>query len=288
MTVLGDAHPLVALHGDVVSNRAVWRDLPPLRPAVAADATRPGAQVLVRSVGERRSFPLVTVGRSGSGRVVAFTGRSFWKWKFLREGLGQRDEFFDRFWVGVMRWLADPEPSVRIHVEPERLVFRHGEHVRLSGRALAEDLSPIEPDAIAVTVAADRDSVTLAPTWGERGDVSFDAGLLPAGAYRYTVRVEEPRAEPFVLTGEFRVDTSGPEWWRLPARPDLMRAAANETGGRTLTAASAASLVEDIPAPVAFAGAVHETLLWNHPVPILLLLALLGSEWWLRRRSGLA
>ena len=41
--------------------------------------------------------------------------------------------------ASVERLFADPEPSARIHVRPDRYVFRQGEDVVLSGRALGAD-----------------------------------------------------------------------------------------------------------------------------------------------------
>lgn len=288
VTVLGDAHPLVMLHGDTYGNRERWRDLPPLRPAAGENSARPGAQVLVELIDGERSFPLVTTGRSGAGRVVAFTGRSLWKWKFLREGIGDDDAFFDPFWVGVMRWLADPEPSSRIWVQPERQVFRHGDDVVLAGRALGPDLQPLVDADVSVTLLTGRDSTRVEPTWGEGGALSFEAGPLPPGRYAYRVDVLQRGAPAVRQPGVFQVGANGPEWWDVAARPDLLRRAASATGGRVVDVADASSLADRIAVPTVQATKTYEARIWNHPLLFVVFVVALGAEWWLRRRGGLA
>jgi hypothetical protein len=288
VTPLGDAHPLVALHGDVYQNRTVWADLPPTWPACAPASAGLGAQVLVNLEGPMRSFPLVTVGRAGGGRVMVFSGQAFWKWKFLRDGLGGRDEFFDGFWVGVMRWLADPDPTGRFWIQPERYVSRQGEDVELVGRAIGEDFQPLRDAALRCVIQAGGDSIEIAPSWGASGEVSFDADVLPPGSYTYRVTLDPARGAPAVERGGFIVDANGPEWWALAARPRLLAEAAEASGGAAIAPADIDALAGKIPTAPRIASVSHEIPLWNNPLPFLLFLLLVGVEWWVRRQSGLA
>ncbi len=287
VTPLGDAHPLVALHGDLFQNRALWSDLPPLQPAGPAGDAGPGAEVLVELVGDRARFPLVTIGRAGAGRVMVFAGQAFWKWRFLREGHGIDDAFFDRFWVGVIRWLADPEPLSRIRIAPERLVFSLGEDVVLSGRVLGSDFQPLREASLKATLYGERDSLGLDADWDDGGNVSFRAGALAPGRYRYRVAVESPGDPAAVREGEFVVDATGPEQWDLAARPDELRRAAAAGEGRLVRLQELPRVAQDLPIPAVAASVTSEHLLWNHSLPVVLFLVLVGAEWWLRRRGGL-
>ncbi len=288
VTMLGDAHPLVALHGDALQNRALWADLPPLRPAAAQYSARPGAQVLVEHGSGALVHPLITIGRSGAGRVLVFSGQSLWKWHFLREGLGGDDDFFNRFWVGAIRWLADPEPLERIRVAPERLVFPLGREVVLAGRVLGADLAPLADASLSATLFGARDSLRLDAEWDEGGGVAFRAGALAPGHYSYRVGVESPGGPPAIREGEFVVDSSGPEYWDLTAKPDELRRASHVSGGLFLRDDGLDPRLESLAVSPVAASVTTEHLLWNHPLPLLVFLVLLGVEWWIRRRSGLA
>jgi hypothetical protein len=211
-----------------------------------------------------------------------------WQWKFVRDGVIEDDEFFDRFWVGVMRWLADPEPSARVRVRPQRLVFRQGQAVELSGRALDEDLAPLREVTVraSITRTSDGDSLIVEPTWGEAGAISFEAGALSAGDYRY--RVAFGGDAPLVETGAFRVDSAGPEGWELWARPYVLRQAAAASGGAVIDLALVDAVSDSIPDVSLVKPRTREALLWNHPVVLIAFLMLVATEWWMRRRSGLA
>jgi uncharacterized membrane protein len=288
LTPLGEANPLVSLHGDMVGNRALWADLPPLAPSTARGPARAGGQVLVELHRGGETYPLVTSGRTGSGRVVVFSAAGAWKWKFLREGLGARDEFYDRFGVGVMRWLSDPESSERIHVQPQRRVFRAGDDVVLAGRILGRNLEPLAGAEVALQLRSGSFRRELAPKWGEAGSVTFPAGALDAGRYTYELVVNEKGSGPTRIEGVFLVERNGPEWWQLASRPEFLRQATDRALGQTVSADDAAELVSRVNTPALASSRPIEVALWNHPVALALLLVLLGIEWWLRRRAGLA
>jgi uncharacterized membrane protein len=288
LTALGEASPLVAMHGDIVENRKLWADLPPIALPVGIGAVRPGAQVLVELRRGPDGFPLVTTGRAGSGRVLVFSGQGMWKWKFVREGLGTEDAFFDRFWIGVMRWLSDPEPSERVTLEPNRKVFRAGDDVILTGRVLGKSLEPLREAELHLRVRSNGSTRELAPEWGAAGSVTFRAGSLPPGRYDYELTVEEPRAPAVSKKGTFLVELNGPEWWNLGARPDFLRQATMRAHGVTVPAERAAELPDRLSAPALATVRPVEVALWNEPLALVAFLLVLAIEWWLRRRVGLA
>ena len=68
---------------------------------------------------------------------------------------------------------------------------------------------------------------------------------------------------------------------------DLLKQLAVETGGAYFTMADAKSVTEnvaDVQNPV-FVDAERE--LWNHPLILIAVVGLLGTEWFLRKRIGL-
>jgi hypothetical protein len=69
--------------------------------------------------------------------------------------------------------------------------------------------------------------------------------------------------------------------------PRLQRIA-DETGGRFYTAANVSGLSEDLQYTGRGVTTLEERELWHMPIVLMLLLALMGAEWALRRRAGLA
>ena len=181
-----------------------------------------------------------------------------------------------------------PTPSRRRESvsDPQRLVFRQGQEVELAGRALDTDLSPLTDTDVRAVIGSETDSLSLTADWGEGGSLSFNAGALPAGEYTYRVRFDT--SPPVEESGAFRVDAAGPEWWQLASRPDALRQAAAASGGRLISSDMVSAIADSIPEPEVVRSRTREALLWNHPLVLLAFLSLVVTEWWTRRRSGLA
>jgi hypothetical protein len=71
-------------------------------------------------------------------------------------------------------------------------------------------------------------------------------------------------------------------------RSSLLQRVAEETGGRFFNSADAASLPEAINYSGRGVTVVEERDLWDMPILLMLLLAILGAEWGYRRTRGLA
>jgi len=71
-------------------------------------------------------------------------------------------------------------------------------------------------------------------------------------------------------------------------RAPLLQRIADETGGHFFTEANAASLPEAIRYSGRGVTVVEERELWDMPIVLLALVALVGAEWAFRRTRGLA
>ncbi len=77
---------------------------------------KPGAQALLVHPTERadgRPMPVMAVQSYGSGRVMAMTADTTWKWKFEVESQGVESPYY-RFWRQSVRWLAGRQPQAEI------------------------------------------------------------------------------------------------------------------------------------------------------------------------------
>ena len=71
-------------------------------------------------------------------------------------------------------------------------------------------------------------------------------------------------------------------------RSSLLERVAEDTGGRFFTPANAASLPEAISYSGRGVTVVEERDLWDMPIVLMMLLALIAAEWGYRRRRGFA
>jgi hypothetical protein len=85
-----------------------------------------------------------------------------------------------------------------------------------------------------------------------------------------------------------RASAGDSEYFDAAMRASLLQRVAEDTGGRFFTPATASALPEAISYSGRGVTVVEERDLWDMPIILLLLLALIGGEWGYRRKGGLA
>jgi hypothetical protein len=118
----------------------------------------------------------------------------------------------------------------------------------------------------------------------------YQSSFVPTAPGLHTIRVEAVRAGKVVgqAVTYLRAAPDDGEHFDAVQRKPLLRRIADETGGRYYTPATAASLAEDVTYLGRGVTASREMDLWDMPIVLLALVFVLGGEWFLRRRRGLA
>jgi hypothetical protein len=125
-----------------------------------------------------------------------------------------------------------------------------------------------------------------------RGEGAYGATLegLPPG--RYTVGATAVTAAGGRSRGRteatFWVDAQSAEWQAVAPDRGLLAAVAREGGGASVRPGDEAALVQSLAEARPRAGRERAVRLWESPLAFALIVALLSTEWWLRRRRGLA
>jgi hypothetical protein len=89
-------------------------------------------------------------------------------------------------------------------------------------------------------------------------------------------------------TTALRVGPSDAEYFDAAMRAPLLRRLAEDTGGRFFTAADTSLLADAISYSGRGVTMVEERDLWDMPVVLAAILALMAAEWLTRRKWGLA
>ncbi|TWU56433.1 hypothetical protein Poly51_23430 [Rubripirellula tenax] len=291
-------HPITDLGGRDPAQ--TWRDLPALLGASRWNGPKvaPGIEVLLQTP---REEPLLIVGQYGKGRTAAIAFDSTWRW--WRSGY---DESHRRFWRQLMLWLLSREESAEDRIQ-----------IRLDSRRFASESSPafqavvdVEGASLAAEIVGrdeqGRETVTplkvsnqIAGEGATSRDESAIRGNLPtlaAGIYRLRVRAADPSK---LLPAEvaFQVVDQSRELAGPMADPVFLRQLADLTsdhGGAAFGADRMNDLVKVIldRRKAAETPVVEKLRLGDGPMtgwPLFLVFATaLSTEWWLRRRWGLA
>ncbi len=285
-------HEIVRLLSDPSANRRLWEEEGGLFPMYwysGVSRAKPSSQVLLTHPLEKTRFgalPLLVTGYYPSGRTLFAGFDETWRWRFH-----YGDTYHERFWRNALRWLAlgrIKSGDRRFKLEVARSEIEIGESQSIEARVLDTDFRPsIEPSVKIQVGAADQKPSELELSQvGSRAGV-YRGTLTPKATGSVRLWIEQ--AGERTATAEFSV--------RLPSReqadpaPDaaLMKELALLGGGQALELARADDLAAQFPPGQERREAIFSRLedVWDSWTSLLFALALLATEWILRKRAEL-
>jgi hypothetical protein len=200
------------------------------------------------------------------------------------------DQSHETYWRQMLRWLLEDVPDrLETSVSPDHPAPQQ----RVTVRAEIGDSNFVRVNNAGSIVRVTSplgvvDTIPLDWTMGQDG--AYAASFVPReeGVYRLDVEAangaDTLRTEPlFVMVAD-----RGADFLNAELRAPLLRRIAQETGGRYYTPATVGQLADDTQYTESGITVTEVKDLWDMPVVFGVLMLLLGSEWLLRRRRGLA
>lgn len=298
-TASGDSWPMLQFAAEADRNRAVWAGLPRL-PWVLAGRTKPGATALAvvagaGTGGDARDSVAIAAQPYGLGKVLWVGTDGTWRWRY-RVG----DAHHHRFWGQAIRWAASGKLAagnrlVRFGVDRARLSDDEPARIRARFSDEAKGVGPGSIVAARIFREGESEPVSLVPLRSQAdlpGGFEGPAPTLPPG--RYVVRLDAPdladalQAEGAIPETPLEIvprETS--ERVELAANRDPLERLASATGGKVFLDVEAGELPELLRARTIDRTRTVETPLWDQPLALTLFFAILGGEWWIRKRAGL-
>lgn len=229
----------------------------------------------------------------GRGRALAVLTDGLWRWAFLPSSLRAYSSVYRLLWGRAIRALVYggeflPGQQMSLSVDDSTPGVDQTVMIEARARYAVQDAPPME--LIVTTPGGERRRLT--PARRDEMRAAWRASYTPqeAGVHRAELIVgdsSEPRAErqivPFVAS-EQRV-----EMLHTAARPDLLRAMIERSGGQMLDVADGASLANLIEAQrAAAAGEQAPRYAWDRWWIFAILAGGLAGEWFVRRWKGAA
>lgn len=287
---LGANHPVMQLSNDEAAGTQ-WNELPPLDGANLFERRdlKPNAAVLAEADDPRR-HPLLVAGQPGDGRVLAFAGDSTWRWQM--QGFGEAHR---RFWRQAVLWLAkkDEQTEGQVWIKLAGRRVMRGTRVDFTLGAENSRGEPVTAARPTVSIETpDGRTLEARPTKsGDHWSAIFRDTDKP-GDYRIKVTANDGAQVLGTAEARFLVPNQDIELDRPAAEPSLMAQLAEMTapaGGKALAPEELPTLLSTLAAepPKLHEEVVAKTTYWDTWPFFLAFVALLGGEWYLRKRWGL-
>lgn len=288
-----DPHEVVRLLSDERTNRALWEDEGGLAgfywysPVLRA---KPGAQVLLRHPEDGNAsgrYPLLVAGWFPAGRVLFVGFDESWRWQYR---FGTR--YHERFWRNSVRWVALSRlrsGDRRVQIDALKARYDLDERVTLEARVLDEDYRPSEiHEQTARLTAPDgtTSEIRLERVPDRPGLYRANFELDRPGLYSAAVDVPGQSGGANVASTEFAVTLPSRENSDPSPDPQTLAAMSGLSQGRAMDLAHVEDLLPQFPGHEERREPISSELddAWDNWATLLLALALLSTEWILRKR----
>jgi uncharacterized membrane protein len=285
----GAMYPVTQI-ADGAPSTTKWEDLPPVTTVNHVYAVKPGATVLLSALDTRHQEQVVlAVQRYGRGKALAMPIQDSFLWYFNAK-LPVTDKTHATYWRRLVRWLVDGVPN-QVNVTTTEDRVEPGEAIKLAAEVLDPAYVEVNDSRVIAKVTSPSGKSSELPLeWIVEHDGEYRGSFVPDEPGLYRVNVSATRGDKTLGSSQLHVRASAGdnEYFDAPMRAPLLERIAEETGGRFFTAATAASLPEAISYSGRGVTVVEERELWDMPILLIALIALMGAEWGYRRTRGLA
>ena len=303
------SHPIMQIEKDGELNHTAWRErLPRFHGFSRTTRPKPAATTLAVVADEQFDTAygpsiLLAVQPFGNGRSMALTTDTTGSWGTEWEDswgsaaeqndLSNRNRYYKTFWKNAVRWLAHyrmQAPNQLVQLESDRLVYGRGESPVIRLRVMNEDYELTHEAKVQLTIAGPgggTEQVAVYPRYEEPGIYERKLELGTIGRYEIEAVAILGKEELGRDKAIFQVRPSTAESRQLSQNADLLKRLASQTGGMYLPIEKASELPQFLREAGHVIEKHRDNDLWDRPWMFILIIGLLCSEWFFRKRSGL-
>jgi hypothetical protein len=284
-------HPLTAIAESGPANAAAWEELPPVILSFSDVPLWPDAEVLAfgaePSARATKGAPLIVARQTPESRSVALLASGFWRWDLMMWGIGKDNSLFLTFVKNSVRWLSLREEQKLFHVRTDREFYRSGETVTFVGQLFGPDLNPLEGAQVRAKVSGPAGSKELVLEEAGAGRYEAKTTADVEGDYEFVAEAMPRRGVASTDTGRFTVTRWSVEYLSTTSRVEELKQMASRSGGFMVVWNDLEPLAQGLPLRVVSKKSQVQFRYARCEAVLAVLVALLASEWFLRRRRGM-
>ena len=274
---------------------ALWERFPPLVASTGHWTVTSDSRILgqVNLRGITLDEPLLVVRSRAGHRTAVILGAGTWRWLNLAGDPVDMPRIWPQVVENLMQWLTTPEDDRTVRVEPVLTAFDGSEPIDFSGQVYDESLNPVSEAVVTIELTApDGTQYPYTMTNAGSGRFTLRIDALPEGTYAYTAQATRMNTSMGTDRGIFTVGSVNLEYRSTRSNEALLRQIAYRSGGDLFTEGTLNTLPDRLNSDSLFTpttqSQVQEFDLRRIPWILGFIILLLGLEWVLRKRSGLA
>lgn len=284
-------HPVLASESDGSVNN--WKKLPPIFQKTRAYRANPEATVLAFSTpgSVPSNEPIILLRNINRQKTIAVLGYGLWRWRLMAQGTAETEDSYRTFVTNSIRWLATRDDNKQVRVETQKQFYVQGEAVEFLGQVYDPTFSPVPNADVQVNVESHGRNFEVQLRSALHGRYEGKLEGLPEGDYTYRASATLSAQPLGDDQGRFTVGELNMEYQETRMNVQLLRQLAEESGGEFLPVERIEELKSIFGKREFFRARevvkTERVELWNWRYGLLILILLLATEWFIRKRSGM-
>lgn len=249
------------------------------------------ARILAETVegqGAGKPQPALVTATNGYGSFVTIAGEGFWRWSLLSDENQDLAGFYDTFWSNMVRWLViggDFEPGKKISLKLSKSSIRIGEELTVDV-ALKQAATGADPKLMVKYPDGKSKQVALTPVAGR--SPRYQAKITATQDGVHTIQLDAPGILEDELSQKFSAYQLNVEKLNTTANPINLKLIADQSEGNFYKSDECEKFLKQVKLDAVAAKIPPKTVyVWDQAWLMTLLLILVGSEWILRKYTGL-
>ncbi|MHB8207453.1 hypothetical protein [Mucilaginibacter sp.] len=265
---------------------------PPLLAPFGNYTSSPTNQVLLKQkIGDiATSYPLLSFTDEGGRRIGFLLGEGLWRWQLAEYKANGNHHALEELLDQSVQYLTANANHQQFRVYPAKSVFDEGEDIIINAELYNDALELINTPDVKIDLTAHSGKKYSFLFTRNSQSYQLDAGTLPVDEYSYIASAKLGN-KTFMANGQLTVKALNLETRQSAANHQLLNAIAKQSGGQMLLPSQMDKLADLIKKNDNIKTIVYEGKHYDDLVDIkwvfILILALLSTEWFMRKREGL-
>ncbi len=226
-------------------------------------------------------MPMLVFGQDGQRKIAVLAGEGIWRWRLEDFQESGNHEAIDELVGKTVQYLSTREDKRKFRVYTSKNAFDENEHILVNAELYNSAFELINTPDVNISLT-NKSGKSYSFVFSRTTNAySLDAGVLPAGEYRYNARTELGK-DKYSAAGQFVITQQEAELRQTRAN--------HQRGGKLVFPAQIMDLVKLIKTNENVKTVSYEDRKYEEPINLelvfFIILALLTVEWFSRKRNG--
>jgi hypothetical protein len=231
--------------------------------------------------------PLLAIYNGDDKKSAVLAGSGIWKWKLQEAGLNQDQKMFDEIFGKLIQFLTTNDDKRNFRVATSSNEYFDSEAVEFKTEIYNELFEKVYDYSVDLTIT-DADGTIQEFNYVNSANNNYSLSGLTPGIYKFSAAASVTGKRE-IAQGTFSIEKLALEDINITANHNLLRTISSNSGGASYDISSMDQIIEVLESKNANPTVRSDEklrLLLNNPLWLFLLIALVSTEWFIRKYNG--